>query len=193
MTGDKVTKQCTKCGEIKDLSQFHRQKGRIKGRTSHCKICYNKQCAEYQRRRRGNLPLGENKQCPAYLGVVVAERLVKHLFKEVVPMPQGNPGYDFICAKDKKIDVKSACLMGKGNSFHWRYGINKNKIADYFLLLAFNNREDLEPIHQWLIPGKILNHLKGATISLSTTDRWKKYEQPIEPAIICCDNIRGED
>ena len=86
-----------------------------------------------------------------------------------------------------------AVLEGKGNSFHWRYGINKNKIADYFLLLAFNNREDLEPIHQWLIPGKILNHLKGATISLSTTDRWKKYEQPIEPAIICCDNIRGED
>jgi len=136
--------------------------------------------------------MSENKECASYLGVAVAERLIEHLFKDVVKMPYGNSGYDFICAKDKKIDVKSACITMRQNNKNprWKFYFHKNQIADYFLLLAFNNRKDLEPQHQWLIPGGVLNYLMTTTISPSTIHKWDEYQQPIDDAQICCNTMR---
>lgn len=141
-------------------------------------------------RKNGQLPMSENKECSAYLGVYTNERLLRHLYDGVEVMPYGHPGYDFICNKGKKVDGKSSCLTKDGR---WRFTIRYNTIADYFLLVAYDNRNDLNPMHVWLIPGDKVNHLKMASISPSTLDKWAEYEQPIGDVISCCDTIRKGD
>lgn len=37
-------KACTKCGEVKPLEDFHKEKKQRDGRTSRCKVCYNADC-----------------------------------------------------------------------------------------------------------------------------------------------------
>ena len=39
--GGMMTKQCTKCKSIKDISLFYRNKYKTDGRQSHCKVCHN--------------------------------------------------------------------------------------------------------------------------------------------------------
>lgn len=46
-----------------------------------------------RRRARGEKPASENKQCPAFLGVHVAERVLSKVFKDVKRMPPNNRGY----------------------------------------------------------------------------------------------------
>jgi len=136
--------------------------------------------------------MSDNIKCSSYLGIAVAERLVRHLFKDVSRMPNNNTGFDFICSKDKKIDVKSSCvILNNKTNPRWQFNIKKNIMADYFLLLAFNTRTDLEPIHQWLVPGYVLNTVICATIAPSTINKWDEYRQPIGPAITCCNTIKG--
>ena len=101
-------------------------------------------------------------------------------------MPPKNRGFDFICSNGYKIDVKSSTLHDNRWGFYIRY----NTIADYFLCLAFDNRNDLNPQHLWLIPGYILNDKSGVSITESTLDKWKKYEQPINDVITCCDTMK---
>jgi hypothetical protein len=107
-------------------------------------------------------PMSENKDCSLFLGVHVAERVLSNVFKNVQRMPQNNPGYDFICSKGYKIDVKSASLCKILDKKHgsviwrWNFHIRNNTIADYFLLIAFDDRENLNPMHVWLIKGSEL-------------------------------------
>lgn len=140
-------------------------------------------------RKNGSLSMAENKECPLYLGVHVNEQLLSYIYTNVEVMPMNNPGYDFICGNGKKIDGKSSCLNKDGR---WRFNIRHNTIADYFLLVAYDDRKDLNPIHSWLIPGHILNHLVMASISPSTIDKWSEYEQPLDKLTICCDKMRDE-
>lgn len=96
----------------------------------------------------------ENKNCSLYLGVHVAERVLSYIFKNVQKMPMKNQGYDFVCGKGFKIDVKSGVLQyKKDGSVIWYFHTKKNIIADYFLFIAFDNRTDLNPCHIWLIEG----------------------------------------
>lgn len=139
-------------------------------------------------RKRGKRPYNENKECGMYLGVHVAERVLSYVFKNVKRMPIGNPGYDFICNQGKKIDVKSSCLQ---KDSRWSFQIKRNTTADYFLCISFNNREELTPLHAWLIPGNKLSHLKNASISPSTVSRWDAYKLDISKIITCCDTISG--
>lgn len=44
------SKQCTKCGEIKMLSEFHRESRRKSGTTARCKKCVNNAAAKYKSR-----------------------------------------------------------------------------------------------------------------------------------------------
>lgn len=133
--------------------------------------------------------MGENKTCASYLGVYVAERVLKYTFKDVKAMPYGNPGYDVVCNRDKKIDIKCACLGKNGQlTFHIRH----NKVADFFLCIAFDNRKELNPIHVWLIPGKAVNHLKSASIRLSTVPKWDRYKLDTERVSMCCDVMKGK-
>ncbi|MBU0777535.1 hypothetical protein KKF82_04695 [Patescibacteria group bacterium] len=185
-------KLCAKCGQLKEFAEFNKDKSRKDGHQSYCRKCSN-ELRMKQARTHGALPMSDNKKCSAYLGVAIAEQLIRHLFKNVIRMPYGHPGFDFRCAKDKKIDVKSACITLNYKKYpRWKFFIKKNKVADYFLLMAFSNRSDLEPKHQWLIPGTQLNDLALASISPSTIDKWKIYEQPINAAITCCNTIKNQ-
>ncbi len=112
-------------------------------------------------------------------------------------MPYRNPGYDFKCANEFLIDVKaSTARIGKTDNAcsNWMFHINKNPVADYFLCLAFDNRTNLKPLHLWLIPGKIINHLQNASISTSTLDKWSAYELPdkLDDVKLCCNILKGE-
>jgi len=140
-------------------------------------------------RKRGHLPMNENKECTLYLGIYIGEQILGRVFKNVVRMPYGNPGYDFICNNDKLIDVKISCMRKSYNG--WSFTIKHNTTADHFLCVAFDNRQDLNPMYIWLIPGHILNHLMQASISESTLDKWDEYKQPIDGVILCCDTMKG--
>lgn len=139
----------------------------------------------------GGKSMSENKDCTLYLGVCVAEGLLSRVFKNVKRMPHGNPGFDFVCNHDKRIDVKSSCNRKTGNRTNsWMFTINKNQTADYFLCIAFDTRRDLTPLYLWLIPGEKVNHLVTVTISLSTLHKWDEYRIPIDTTIVCCDRMK---
>ena len=195
---------CKKCGvELTDENWYPSQQ---KTRDYICKSCDSKrqskrykqwraanperarEKSERNTRKRGHQPFNKNKKCPSYLGVHVAERVLSHVFKNVQRMPMNNPGYDIICNHNKLIDIKSSC-KGK-NRNRWSFTIKHNATADYFLCLAFDDREDLNPLYVWLIPGKKINHLTGASISLSTIHKWDEYRLDITKIMLCCDTIR---
>lgn len=131
-----------------------------------------------------------NKTCAAWLGIR-AEIILANLFKKVKKMTYSNPGFDFLCGKGYKIDVKCSCLTVKYKA--WKFNINHNKIADFFLCLALNNRDDLDPFHIWLIPGDVINQFSGLTISESTLDKWSEYEQSLDKVIQCCDMMKNNN
>ena len=96
------------------------------------------------------LTMNLNKKCSSYLGMFIAERLLPDIFDSPIMMPHGNKGYDAICKNGYMIDVKSSVLH-KNNL--WKFDIRKNKIADAFLCIAFDNRINLQVQHIWLMPG----------------------------------------
>lgn len=162
---------------------------------------YRRQTTEKRKATLG-LPINmqENKECSLWLGVVIAEKVLSKVFKNVERMSTNNPGYDFICNKGFKVDVKSACLDDENI---WEFRIKRNKIADYFLLLAFNNREDLEPEHLWLIKGtdkvkkKIINEIASIVIRNNPLSmyEYEDYEltDKLEKVKDCCDKLREKD
>jgi hypothetical protein len=140
-------------------------------------------------------PMNIAKDCASYLGVYVAERALSRFFDHIERMPINHPGYDFICGKGFKIDVKSSCcLPGNVNSSYWFFTINRNTVADYFLCLAFDNRESLNPMHVWLIPGKAVNDRRGICISNSQKGikKYAQYEQPLDKVNKCCTEMKHE-
>jgi len=139
----------------------------------------------------GNGGSKTNKQCSQYLGITIAERVLSKIFKNVKVMPFGNQGYDIICGQGYKIDIKSAV---RRKQHLWGFNIGRNQIADYFLCLAFDSREDLNPEHLWLIPGSNINYFTGITISELKLDKWSQYEitNKLNDVINCCNMIRGD-
>ena len=181
---------CLSCGEVKETHG--------KGL---CKSCYNKQFRkdnpnydnDWNHKTGKCLPMNKNKLCPQYLGIIVAEKVLSKVFKNVEVMPMHNPGYDFICGKGYKVDSKASCTYkNKNRSNLWSFTINKNKVADYFACLAFDNRNDINPLHFWLIPGSLVNDKKNITISESTISKWDEYKLDINKVIKCCNNLKGE-
>jgi hypothetical protein len=148
----------------------------------------------YKHRIGQSTPMGKAVNSSAYLGVYVAERALSKFFDHIERMPFGNPGYDFVCGKGYKIDVKSSCFNHRRSSSYWIFQIRKNAIADYFLCLAFDDRESLTPLHVWLIPGNEINTKSG--IGITNTDRslakHAKYERPLDRVITRCSEMRSE-
>ena len=205
MTKSKI---CTECNELKPLTEFYKGKNNKFGVRSKCKKCHRKNGMRYhqehkeerkeevlkrQRQRYGHISMYENKSCPAYLGIVIGERLCRHLFKDVEVMPYGNTGYDIICNKGKKIDVKSSCIrFNNGKYPRWAFEIDHNKMADFFILVAFDNRRNLNPLHLWMIPGNEINENSSKTICPSTIDKWSQWERDIKDAQLCCTEMKKE-
>lgn len=128
----------------------------------------------------------------SFLGVHIAERVLSKIFEHVNRMPYGNPGFDFVCGKGFKIDVKSSCLNICTDRRLWDFSIKRNDIADYFLFLAFDNRHNLTPMHVWLIPGSNINQKIKVSITNSKKSlcKWSEYERPLDRVIACCDAMR---
>ncbi len=133
-----------------------------------------------------------NKKCGIFLGCYVAERVLSHIFKDVERMPHGNKGFDFICNKGMKIDVKSSCLH-KNNTY--TFSIRENKIADYFLCIGFDNRESLNPQHIWLIKGNLINETITLTIlnNINVLSKYSKYEltDKLKKTVECCTELKS--
>ena len=135
--------------------------------------------------------MNENRACSQFLGVYVAEQVLSHVFKNVEQMLINTPGYDFICGKGYKVDVKSSCRSSCGTfADRWIFHIDKNQIADYFLMAAFDNRNDLNPEHIWLIPSGEINDHVSISVSESTLHKWEQYEIGIDEVVLCCDEIK---
>lgn len=102
-------KRCPNCGQIKPLSEFYRRNevGRENQYKSNCASCIRFK-AEKSRRARGVKSYTDNKKCPMYLGVAVAEEFLIGYFKHVERMPPCHKGWDFICDKGYKVDVKAS-------------------------------------------------------------------------------------
>lgn len=190
---------CRVCGVVlnKDnwYPSFQKKNSRVCKKCERERLCLwrkanpDKVKAEHTRynRKRGQRPMNENKECSTFLGVHIAERVLGHVFKDVEVMPYGNHGYDFICNHGKIIDVKSAC---KCKNISWAFHIGRNMIPDYFLCLAFDNREDLNPLHVWLLTGSKFNHLVSTTIRPSTIHKWDEYKLDIAKIATCCEAMR---
>ena len=214
-------KICTKCNILKPLDEFNNDRSRKDGKKSSCKECrrkynqehrkekieYNKKYtqehkkekAEYDkehyertgRQKQGKTSMYENKMCAAYLGIVIGERLIRHLFKDVQIMPHGNPKFDFICNKGMKIDVKTSTTHFNKNKYpFWSFTIDRNKVADFFILVAFDNRTDLNPLHLWMIPGRKINEDTSKSIALSRIHKWDKWKKDIKDAKLCCNELK---
>jgi len=137
----------------------------------------------------GGTPHHVNKECSMYLGVHIAERVLFRYFEHVTRMPPCNPGFDFICSKGFKIDVKSSTLY-RGN--YWSFDINKSDVADYFLCIAFDDRDNLNPLHVWLIPKEkvCMKYRLCITNSEKSLAKWSMYEKPLDKVVACCTELR---
>ena len=122
-------------------------------------------------------PMNEDKTCSCYLGCYIAEPALISLFKNVQRMPTGFRGYDFKCSNGYLIDSKASCKrIRKNKSNGWGFNIRKNKIADYFLCIAFDNRKNIKAKYIWLIPGDVINDKTYLTISESKINKWDEYK-----------------
>ncbi len=93
-------------------------------------------------------PIRENRKNTRFIGVYIAESSVNKLFEGSQRMRLRNPGYDIICNKGYKIDVKASTLSAT-NTFGFH--IHENRIADYLILIGYNNIIELKPLHIWII------------------------------------------
>jgi len=211
-------RKCCKCGKDRVNKSWHRfkdEKGVWDKISYLCDKC-NVDCwaqskgyedfADYARERNWNKgissPMSENEDCATYLGIHIAERILSKIFENVTRMSINNRGYDFICKKGYKIDVKSATLGNSPNTDNrWYFSINYNDIADYFLLIGFDNRESLEPMHIWLfrkddmMRGKPFYMRKGFTmvddpVTLEIYSIWEMTSK-LDKMKECCNKLKS--
>ncbi len=184
-----LTKHCSKCGQDKTMDEFGKHSR--DGKQFYCKPCRIIVQREYRAKRNR---MGKNHDSSSYLGVYIAERALSKFFDNIERMPYGNRGYDFVCGKGYKIDVKSSTIRYSEGNRRWMFNTKRNKIADYFLCLGFDNRDNLEPKRVWLIPGKLVNNRGSVTITNSAKyiAKWSEYEKPLDRVMTCCNEMKKE-
>ena len=183
---------CPRCKKWLSVDHFYRYKtGKFK---TYCRAC----ASDHERQRTHKLgikcAIDKSPHSASYLGVYIAERVLSIVYPNVKRMPYGNPGYDFVCGKGFKIDVKSSCLVHSPNRREkWEFAINHNKTPDYFLCLGFDNRSDLDPMHIWLIPGRVVNMRTGINISNlpKSLSKYAQFEKSIDKLNSCCEELKG--
>ncbi len=192
---DESMRHCPRCDTTKANSDFWtRKSGKQVGTPmTWCKTCVTTYSRDWKHRTGRQESMKTNRDCPAFLGVNIAERILSGFFNNIHRMPYKNKGYDFICGKGYKIDVKSSCIIQEERrSSYWQFTTRRNGVADYYLCIAFDDRNMLRPLHVWLIPNTDVK--KHLNIKISTIEakrlNWNVYEQPIDKATNCCDEMR---
>ena len=112
--------------------------------------------------------------------------------------PHNTPDVDFICPNGYKMQVKTASITYSRGNPRWNFGINKNKVADYFILVAVNNtedinKEDFKPTHIWLMEGRFVNEEVGISVTPSRISKWDEYsimEEYGNKFVACCNTIK---
>ena len=167
--------------------------------------------AEYQRIMSWNSgrrsPYFENENCTMYLGISIGEELFKEFlltyFERVIGFHPHNRGFDFICKdprqefidrhphlrlernKEYMIQLKLLCLQSNDDGWNgWNFHVDHNRIPDFYILSAWDNREYLNPIHIWMFHKNDIIRKKEfwQRISLCITNKqiyleeYKKYE-----------------
>jgi hypothetical protein len=211
------TRICSQCNTEKPLDAFYvRKSGKHRGKPfRECIECDKTRVAAYsadhrekartrvkkfrETHKRKSYSIKDVKESSFYLGVHVSERALSNFFDHIERMPMGNPGYDFLCGRGHKIDVKSSCLHRPNCKDHpgtarWTFSIFRNRVADYFLCLAFDNIDDLNPQHVWLIPGNIINNKSKVSITNSARSlpKWSVYERPLDRVLACCETMKSK-
>lgn len=83
-----------------------------------------------------------------FFGEDITKGAVEIAFSHLSRMPKNNQGYDFISPDGTKIEVKASHGIKS-----WMFSINKNVIADRFLLIAFDEKSRI--VMGWDIPSSI--------------------------------------
>lgn len=130
------------------------------------------------------LPMCESKDSnwSVYFGNFIVENYIIKTFEYPVKMPPNNPGFDWICKKGQKIQCKARCLKYDGKWSGWHFTINFNKMADYFILSAWDSKDSLVPLHVWIFhKDDIVRGIKfwrRETFSISNTpEKLKEFEK----------------
>ena len=116
------------------------------------------------------VPSSEDENLSQYfgnLGELLFKKFLNTIFENVERMKYTNYGFDFICDnvtnefinkypifkletnKEYKIQIKARCRRIYGKYIRWDFPIRYNN-ADYFILIAFDNRKNLDIIHTWI-------------------------------------------
>lgn len=205
LTGNEYIHKLREEGKLPNLIEMDRKKNQKLIEKNGCKnwMEYLNKCKqklgykdfnEYQQELSWNKgsksPMSENDNCASYMGVYIGENIAEPILTEIFGeiekrMPYGNPGYEYIVKGGYKIDCKSGkIILNSSGSIYWAFGIYYNKIADYFLLLAFDDMDVLSLIHVWLIKkdeiirGRKLNRFSDFKITniLGKLSEFQKYD-----------------
>lgn len=175
MQQNKIMKNPTKVKQDND-DRLAREKG-FANENEEQRIKYREYKNEWQinnRYNKGiNIPMIENKDCSNYIGISIgenlAERFLLTIFECVNKMRLGyhEGGIDFCCKNPKKefigkyaleknmeyrIQVKTGCLQYRYyGSEYWNFHIRYNNGPDYFLLIAFDDKENVDHMYSWFI------------------------------------------
>jgi hypothetical protein len=132
-------------------------------------------------------PHSEAKEHSMYLGIhlglQIAEKYYPNAMRSRCFSGQGYPGYDLACKDGHRIEVHCSCRRKNKRessmvygSDYWAFSIKKNKVPDYFFLIAFNTRDNPLVEHVWLIPAIAINMKTHFGISESKLEKWHAYE-----------------
>ena len=111
-----------------------------------------------------------NKECTAFLGVHIGERLAARILG-VEPTTYHDGGVDFILDDGSSVQVKAS--MVKDNRDVWEFQLNSD--ADKYLLMAFVEKSLTGLWKAWLIPTNILTS-RHTSVTRNTCNKWSKYE-----------------
>ncbi len=108
------------------------------------------------------------------------------MFQIFKKMPHGNPGFDYICGKGYRLQVKARCLSDN----YWNFTIFHNNTAD----------KNMNLLHLWLIHkddiirGYSFWKREGFTITNTPEklEELKEYEiiDGLDTAIECCNTLK---
>jgi len=146
---------------------------------------------EWQWNKGIHSPMSENEDCASYLGVYITERKIGRKLLPIIlgdiqaEMSANNHWFEFIVVGGYKVQFKARTLRYKKGWTGWSFRIDYNSVADYFVLIAFSDRENLNIAHILLIKkGDIVRGKRfydRETISITNSSKglleFQKYDQ----------------